>query len=115
MPNGKILTILVLLGCIVFSGCGSKKTEGNDNTSESQETYARDNSADIGSRLLISASNDTLHGSDTKRLARRDNEEVRLRKETTQREDASKEAVSFLLPKIYQRPTTRISPQSQLP
>ena len=61
MTNGKILTILVLLGCIVFSGCGSKKTESNDTTSESQETYDRDNSADIGSRLLISASNDTLY------------------------------------------------------
>ena len=61
MTNGKILTILVLLGCIVLSGCGSKKTESNDTTSESQETYDRDNSADIGSRLLISASNDTLY------------------------------------------------------
>ena len=53
--------IFILLGFVVFSGCGSKKAESNDNTSESQETYDRDNSADIGSRLLISTSNDTLY------------------------------------------------------
>lgn len=53
--------IFVLLGCVLFFGCGSKKTESNDNISESQETYDRDNSANIGSRLLISASNDTLY------------------------------------------------------
>ena len=55
------ICILVLLGCVLFSGCGSKKTESNDNTSETLETHEEYNGADIGSRLLISTSNDTLY------------------------------------------------------
>lgn len=63
MVNNKTFTIYIFahLVCILFSACCSKKTESNDNKSERQEMYDRDNSADIGSRLLISASNDTIY------------------------------------------------------
>ena len=63
MASNKTLAIciLALLECVLFSECCSKKTESKDNTLENKETYDRDKSADIGSRLLISSSNDTLY------------------------------------------------------
>lgn len=63
MVNSKSLAICILIffGYVSFFGCGSKKTESNDNTSETQEKNDEYNNADIGSRLLISASNDTLY------------------------------------------------------
>lgn len=60
MVNNKTWAIIVFLGCIIFFGCGSKKTESN-NTSETQGMNDEYNNADIGSRLLISTSNDTLY------------------------------------------------------
>jgi len=52
--------IFVLLACILFFGCGSKKTESN-NTPETLETNDEYDSADIGSRLQILAPNDTIY------------------------------------------------------
>lgn len=61
MASNKTWVIQMFLGCILFFGCGSKKTESNNNTSETQGMNDEYDSADIGSRLLISASNDTLY------------------------------------------------------
>ena len=63
MANDKKFTIVifVLLGCVSLFGCGQKNTQSNDNTLEKQKTSNKYNSADIGSRVLLSASNDTLY------------------------------------------------------
>ena len=61
VANSKTLAILIFLGCVSFFGCCTKNTESNDNISEIQETQEKDNSADIGSQLLISESNDNIY------------------------------------------------------
>ena len=58
--------ILCLLFIIFFSGCGSKKTERNDNTFEELDTIDEYDVSDIDNRLGIGrlriyASNDTLY------------------------------------------------------
>lgn len=75
----KILSIAPLaiinmcfLTCLLFSGCGLKKTESNDKTSETKETYKENDYSDIGSRLLISASGDTLYVNSVKEHEEKD-------------------------------------------
>ena len=74
MAGNKTLTIciLVFVGCVLFSGCGSKTPRSNDNTTEIQEMQDNDNSIIIGSRLLISASYDTLYINSVKGHEERD-------------------------------------------
>ena len=63
MENCKTLAICisVFLGCLLFSECGTKKTDSNGNALETMETNTEYDNSDIGSRFIVSASNDTLY------------------------------------------------------
>ncbi len=61
MTTKKTLAILLFFGCLLFSGCGSKNIERNNNTSEKQETYEKKDSTDIGNQLSIFPFNDDLY------------------------------------------------------